>query len=188
MPPVSQVIDAFWHCLWPPPIISVNQCTSLRRSIPWNAPKSAFQAAVKHRTLHCASFHGPHKNVYSCRAQKFYDGYHTATAQNADNKDGEVLRTISKSAVYEELRKASTKGDFERVQRIVRTLVEERGELPNSRIYTALILANTSPYHGTAAGLAELLAEMVGEGIMPDSATYHAVLKVKSIEIIPQLP
>ncbi|MCJ1474506.1 hypothetical protein MMC13_003164 [Lambiella insularis] len=95
--------------------------------------------------------------------------------------DTEVLRKISKSAVYEELRKAITKSDYHRIQRIIRVLVKERGEAPNSRIYTALILANTSPGDGSAEGVDELLQEMVGENITPDSATYHAVLKVLAI-------
>ncbi|MCJ1393909.1 hypothetical protein MMC18_006785 [Xylographa bjoerkii] len=181
MPPVSQVIDALWHCLCPPSIISVTPRTSLGRSLARTAPKIVLPAAVRRRTLHGASFRRPYTNVPLLQGRLSRYGYQTAASRNDDNKDGEVLRTISKSAVYEELRKASAKGDFERVQRIVRTLVEERGESPNSRIYTALILANTSPYHGTAAGLVELLEEIAREGIVPDSATYHAVLKVLAI-------
>ncbi|MCJ1405866.1 hypothetical protein MMC11_009096 [Xylographa trunciseda] len=136
---------------------------------------------MRQRTLHCNSLHRPSSGVSLSQGRVSRYGYQTVALKNGDSKDGEVLRTISKSAVYEELRKASTKGDFERVQRIVQILVEERCEAPNSRIYTALILANTSPTRGTAAGLDELLEEMAREGIMPDSATYHAVLKVLAI-------
>ncbi|MCJ1288159.1 hypothetical protein MMC26_007514 [Xylographa opegraphella] len=136
---------------------------------------------VHRRTLYCADSYRLNNKISLCQGGVSRHGYQTATTVNGDNKDAEVLSTISKSAVYEELRKASTKGNFERVQQIVQILVEGRGEAPNSRIYTALILANTSPHHGTAAGLDGLLEEMVRDGIMPDSATYHAVLKVLAI-------
>ncbi|MCJ1418274.1 hypothetical protein MMC32_004621 [Xylographa parallela] len=181
MPPVSQVIDALWHCLCPPPSILVKLRTPLGRSIVRVAFRTALPISVPRRTLYCADFHRPHNKVSPRQGRDSRHGYQTAATKLGDNKDGEVLSTISKSAVYEELRKASTKGNFERVQRIVQILLEGRGEAPNSRIYTALILANTSPNHGTAAGLDELLEEMVGEGIMPDSATYHAVLKVLAV-------
>ena len=181
MPPVSQVIDALWHCLCPPPSILVKLRTPLGRSIVRVAFRTALPISVPRRTLYCADFHRPHNKVSPRQGRDSRHGYQTAATKLGDNKDGEVLSTISKSAVYEELRKASTKGNFERVQRIVQILLEGRGEAPNSRIYTALILANTSPNHGTAAGLDELLEEMVGEGIMPDSATYHAVLKVRNL-------
>ncbi|MCJ1319090.1 hypothetical protein MMC15_004423 [Xylographa vitiligo] len=172
MPPSSQVIDALWHCLCPSSTVSVKSWFQFGRPIARVGSKTALPISVHRRTLHCAALRQRGTSRH---------GYKTATTNDGDNKDGEVLSTISKSAVYEELRKASTKGNFERVQRIVQILVEVRGEAPNSRIYTALILANTSAHHGTAAGLDELLEEMVGEGFMPDSATYHAALKVLAV-------
>ncbi|MCJ1410577.1 hypothetical protein MMC19_004663 [Ptychographa xylographoides] len=93
----------------------------------------------------------------------------------------EFLRKTSKSAVFEELRKSSIKGDFDRVQFIVRTLIEDRGEIPNAKLYTALILANTSPTKGSAKAVEELLGDMVRDGITPDSATFHAVFKALAI-------
>ena len=175
MPPSSQVIDALWHCLCPSSTVSVKSWFQFGRPIARVGSKTALPISVHRRTLHCAALRQRGTSRH---------GYKTATTNDGDNKDGEVLSTISKSAVYEELRKASTKGNFERVQRIVQILVEVRGEAPNSRIYTALILANTSAHHGTAAGLDELLEEMVGEGFMPDSATYHAALKVRNLGIV----
>ena len=65
-----------------------------------------------------------------------------------------------------------------RVQEQVRHLVEERAELPNSRMYTALLLANTDPQYGSPVEAERLLHEMEDAEILPASIHYHAVLKV----------
>ena len=88
---------------------------------------------------------------------------------------------LNTEAAYEELRQASRQGDYGRVKEYMRVLIEERGEKPSVRLYHAMILANTHPQYGSPKEVASLLLEMVNQDLQPDSAIYHAALKVLSI-------
>jgi len=79
---------------------------------------------------------------------------------------------------YEELKHLSSNGQYVDTTAAVATLVRERGEKLNIRIYDALILANADAFHGSAAEVRGLLQEMIDEGVTPDAATYHKILKV----------
>ena len=92
--------------------------------------------------------------------------------------DGRNLQQLMQDGSYEELRRASTVGDYPRVREVLRTLVRMRGEKPNRRMYQSLLLANTNPHHGSPAEVSRIINEMAEEGIALDSAAYHAVLKV----------
>lgn len=80
--------------------------------------------------------------------------------------------------LFEELKRLSLKGSYVRVQKLVDKLVRERDQKPSIRMFDALILANVDPRHGSSAEVAYLLQEMTDEGIVPDAATYHSILKV----------
>ena len=113
------------------------------------------------------------------------DGQRIRGQRDGDQSYNKVLarplwRKLTKSDIYEELRRASVRGNYLKVREIVEVLVKERNEAPNARIYLALILANTDPQDGSPAEVERLLVEMIAENIVPDSAAYHAVLKVKS--------
>ena len=95
-----------------------------------------------------------------------------------DTPQGFVSPELVTPALYDELQHVSLKGDFIRTHVLVEALVKERGEEPNIQLYLALILANTSPQHGSPAEVGRLLDEMKNEGLGPDPAIYHAVLKV----------
>ena len=56
--------------------------------------------------------------------------------------------------------------------------MRERGQKPNLRLYDALLLANTDNQYGSAREVATILDEIAAEGLTPDSATYHAALRV----------
>ena len=69
--------------------------------------------------------------------------------------------------------------NYAHIRDVVRLLVEERGQKPNLRLYDALLLANTDNQYGSAAEVARILDEIAVEGLTPDSATYHAALRVR---------
>ena len=71
--------------------------------------------------------------------------------------------------------------NYARIRDVVRLLVEERGQKPNLRLYDALLLANTDNQYGSAAEVARILDEIAVEGLTPDSATYHAALRVRDL-------
>ena len=83
--------------------------------------------------------------------------------------------------LYDELHTSHSKGQYEFVQSIIRKLVEDHHQEPDLRLYEGLILSNADPQNGSAAAVEEILEDMGNEGIVPDSAIYHAILKVLSI-------
>lgn len=84
-------------------------------------------------------------------------------------------------ALYEELHTSNRKGKHDWVHSMIRRLVEQHHQEPNLRLYESLILSNTDPKSGSITAVEEILEEMGHEGIVPDSATYHAILKVLSV-------
>ncbi|KAL8829220.1 MAG: hypothetical protein Q9170_006264 [Blastenia crenularia] len=81
----------------------------------------------------------------------------------------------------EEMRRASTAGDYPRLREILKIMVQERGGNPSRKHYQALLLANTSAQQGSAAETVGILQDMEDAGITPDSASYHAVLRVLAV-------
>lgn len=80
--------------------------------------------------------------------------------------------------MYHELNRHTSKTDFLRVYELVGELVKQHGEAPNRSMFLALVLANTDAQHGSVTEVLRLLQEMAENGIQPDSAILHAVLKV----------
>lgn len=93
-------------------------------------------------------------------------------------RDQGYMRTLDIETVYHKLRQIALNGGHSQIQACVSILLTERGEKPNVRLYDALLLANVDHEYGSAHEVCKLLEEMATEGIAPDSATYHAALKV----------
>lgn len=81
--------------------------------------------------------------------------------------------------IYNHIRRQAAHGRVADVQRFVHELVQ-RGEKPNLRMYSALILTNIDREAGSAAEVKELFKEMASEGIVPDVLVYHDALKVRA--------
>lgn len=92
-----------------------------------------------------------------------------------------VIEGPTTQILYEQLRHASRKADYQQVQRLVKLLVEMHGAKPSQRMYHALVLANADPDCGSPREVSALLQEMVELDINPDAATLHAALKALSI-------
>ena len=93
-------------------------------------------------------------------------------------RDQACMRDLDITYSYQELRNLIAKGDYTHIRNCVKTLVKERSQKPNLRLYYALLLANTDTQHGSAGEVARILEEIASEGLVPDSATYHAALRV----------
>lgn len=194
MPPVCRDIDALCHCLRPhlsrvtPVTLSYRTSKSLsffsqgdivpvchapgkktlRKGFIRNTPRPTFSPSrfVRFRSIRRVET-GPKDLPRQPKLHEF-----------KDTQQGYVLPGLENSALYNELQHVALKGDFIRTHVLVETLVKERGEEPNINLYLALILANTSTQHGSPAEVKRLLDEMENEGLVPNSAIYHAVLKV----------
>ena len=93
----------------------------------------------------------------------------------------DAIPELSTEAAYGQLRLAAKQGDYVRAKDYITLLVGKRREKPTAHLYYAMILANTDPQYGSPNEVASLLQEMSKEGLRPDSAIYHAVIKVLSI-------
>ncbi|KAI4095790.1 MAG: hypothetical protein LQ339_007153 [Xanthoria mediterranea] len=83
--------------------------------------------------------------------------------------------------LYEELRRASSAGDYPCTREVLKILIGERGVKPDRRHYQALLLANANPQHGSPGEVMDLVEEMEDSAITLDSAAYHAILKVLAV-------
>lgn len=186
MPPVTQPIDALWHYLcpsfarWLP--VSTISVRSFNRLTSRHSPHGLHSATHKTNRGLQVPLNSPILNLQPQRrrANAQHNLLHTGRDANKSNDSikplGKPKKT--KSSRYEELRRASNKGEYLQVQDLVRGLIEEGAESPNTRLYTALLLANTSAEYGSLVKVQRLLQEMRDDGVHTDSAAYHAVLKV----------
>ena len=124
------------------------------------------------------------RNTATVASRKTCRGVHTISQhlkfqfQSAELRDQEQVRKLEIGIAYQNLRQIALGAKYRQTRECVRILVEERGEKPNLRLYDALLLANADHEHGSASEVARILEEIKIEGLTPDSATYHAILRV----------
>jgi len=104
-----------------------------------------------------------------------------AVSSALELRDQGFMRELDIQTVYQKLRQIALGGNHSQIQVCVNILLTERGEKPNVRLYDALLLANVDHEYGSASEVSNLLEEMANEGFTPNSATYHAVLKVADV-------
>ncbi|KAK4999403.1 hypothetical protein LTR66_001552 [Elasticomyces elasticus] len=109
--------------------------------------------------------------------------YASAKPRPPQARENLVFENESTPFLYEKLRVAASYGRIQEVERIVQHLVKERGEEPNLRLYSALILGNVHYEDGAAWRVANLLEEMKQEGLRVDGGICHNVLKVLSVHV-----
>ena len=182
MPLGTIVVEGLSHCLRPSTSSIQLQCRG-------------FHALLRHKLWppghfpHVAQFPihlDCHRSIVIVTSRKTWRGVHTVSqqtkfrAQSAELRDREQLRTVEIGIAYHSLRQIALGANYRQTQECVRILVEERGEKPNLRLYDALLLANADHEHGSASEVARILEEIKNEGLTPDSATYHAILRVNN--------
>ena len=172
--------DALWQCLCPTASIAQSgrlcacKASSLGRNIretkrtscrPFSRPS---RICVRQTPL-------PSNPFLGCQTKQWL---HRTSRNLSTNDEAASLSTQDIRGGYQDLKRFSERADYIRVQAQVEQLVRVNHETPNLRLYNALILANGNPQMGSAGEVARLLQEMEDGGIMPDSATYHAILRV----------
>ncbi|TKA83908.1 hypothetical protein B0A55_00190 [Friedmanniomyces simplex] len=83
--------------------------------------------------------------------------------------------------LYTRLRTLAFGGKTKECRELAEYIIKERREKPNTQLYNALILSNTSHDNGGAWRVSEYLDEMREAGLQPDTGTCHAVLKVLAV-------
>ena len=179
----SAKLDGLWYCLCPSfrPLLLVPSRHRVRSLNKVNKYSSYTQHAQNHIPPDTQSPH--HRPDRDSRSDSFTprtrlkdELYRPPQLPRAGAKP-----QLTTEAAYEQLRRAAKKGDYGRVKDCLALLVGKRGERPTVELYHAMILANADPQLGSPNEVASLLQEMIEAGLCPDSAIYHAVLKVLSI-------
>lgn len=163
MPPARKGIDGLWNCLRP--AFSFSSPPNTRR---------IFKSLRTSTTRGANPLQCPNQAKRRIFLQT--RSYHRMTVDTKERLSPSQLGNVD--TLYRELYRQGIRADFLKVYEIVGELVGRHGEAPNARLFLALILANTSSQHGSTTEVMRLLQEMADDGIEPDSATYHAVLKV----------
>ena len=163
------VHDSLWRCLCPNYTLRVAQKPFVGiRHTKFSKPRRQIRGN--------ASQASPHERQHSSsrlvkKKQPELDFFQYVTR----NVGGEEQ---CQESAFEELKIASEKVEYTRVQAIVKYLVGNLGVKPNESIYRALISVNVDCQYGSAAEVASLLEEMERANVRPDAETYHAALRV----------
>jgi len=104
------------------------------------------------------------------------DSHNQTTDEN--KQDLKQQHNLSIPLLYEQLDKAARQGNLKKVYGLINELICEKKENISARIYSALILVNTSPDHGSVSRVKRLLVEMERDGISLDGGICKRIIKV----------
>ena len=184
MPSARIIVDGLWRCLCP----SLNTVPKKGSNvISWPGAGSFIACPrFQQRQIHTQSFSTrPRLGSRSLRQLLALQAQRCAHRKpflvGQDVRDQARIRDFDITLAYQELRWATARNvDYAHVRDMVKILVKERGQKPNLRLYDALLLANTDSENGSAREVAQILDEIAVQGLIPDSATYHAALRVRN--------
>ena len=175
------IVDGLWQCLCP--LSSRPSLKGVDAISPTGARSLIRCRKVQHHQTKTQSFRTkpqirpqPLRQLTNLEAQQYTPWKPFAVGQHV--RDHARIRNLDIASAYQELRRLAVKGDYTHIRDIVKILVKERGQKPNLRLYDALLLANTDHQRGSAGEVARILNEIGMESLVPDSATYHAALRV----------
>ena len=164
MPPAHVGIDRLWSCLRS----ALGSATSPNSYRLISPPRTSLKICGS--SLPCLA--SAKKPIVLCTRS-----YYSVVRNSKELPKPHEATRVDK--LYHKLDRLKFKAeDFLWIYENVGELVGQHGEAPNRRMFLALILANTDAQHGSTTEVMRLLEEMTQSGIEPDSATYHAVLKV----------
>ena len=181
MPSGRTIVDGLWQFLFPSSSRSSQK--GVDAILPPGARSLIRCRKVQHHQTHTQSFRTrprigplPLRQLGNLKTQRSTHWTPFLVGQHV--RDQARIRNLDTAAAYQELRRSTLKVDYTHIRDVVKILVKERGQKPNLRLYDALLLANTNSQSGSAGEVARILDEIATEGLIPDSTTYHAALRV----------
>lgn len=179
----SQVTDGLWHCLCPSFVPSSTALIARNASRRIINPQRLF---LKNSVLSAAACQQPIRSISSSIASASSNelvpekrrGPITLPGGSRRSREPFNLEIATVGELHNELIRRADDGDYAAVRVLVKHLIQERGERPEPRHYLSLILGNTNTREGSPEEVERLLQEMEAHNIPPDSAVYHAALKV----------
>lgn len=182
MPPAKQAIEIFWYCLCP---LSHGYTLRIPRAAWRRGPtvlKRRLNLQCQNHTQNFALLHQVPLPWFPqtpsiCGRRSLHQG---PSFSPLEMRTQDCMRKDDIERVYQRLHQTALEGNFPQTQACVNIILKERGEKPNIRLYGALLLASADHEFGSASEATSVFEEMVNEGIIPDSAIYHAVLRVRA--------
>lgn len=175
------VADGLWHCLCPQFTTKRLDSTVVRKrrlydisrgtNVSKDTPTSR-RPAVRAEDL-CESSGAPRRR----------STYRTSNVDRSLSTQLSLVQNLPLPALYDQSATFAKAGHVRSVEQLVRHLVTDRRENPNTRLYSALILVNIDPEEGSAVRVKALLEELLKEGITIDSGICHDVLQVTAVHL-----
>ncbi|KAL9095220.1 MAG: hypothetical protein Q9165_002476 [Trypethelium subeluteriae] len=182
------IADGLWQCLCP----QYSQRTlSLRR-----APRIQPHTKQKRLLSNLQADYVPVRTPSNANSAPVHSDSTNPWEYRALNKEKAILRLrigpsiragkekaiqLSTTELYDELRRAAAKGEYDKTHELINLLVRVSHEQPNLRIFSAKILVNIHSELGSALAVAETLKELRSENLQPDAGLCHDILKVLAI-------
>ena len=182
------VNDALWRCICPAyrPVSLQSVLASPRtKCIPSNSLRnSGYRSSSATSIPHSSSsgdFFPPtlQPNAAQYSGQVPHRHARPAPLGHFKKKEETPLVLFSTAELYERLRAEAAKGNHEEVMNIVRILIKDRRERPNTRLYAGILHSFSSPMAGTAGKIRKVLEEMAEVGMDLDAGVCHCVLEVR---------
>lgn len=179
--------DALWQCLCPRyPYTFPSTATYARTGIPAQRRNTSFRPATRtsrqpRRFVSTAPVTDATRPIRSECADR--------RAPRRSNVDDSLEQQASRASststeeLYSQLAGYASRGQVQSVEQAVKYLVCDRHEAPNLRLYSALILSNVSPEHGSAIRVKALLTDLIASGLSIDAGICHEVIKVLSVHL-----
>lgn len=181
MPPRPIVNDALWRCLCPSYSLKTPTTKPTRRAIASIAcqppcpapPRSSCQRQL--RAYSAATNTSP--SFFSFGASKSQVSSEIRPRARSAKYSVVDLPTVE---LYEKLRRDGAAGRYDEVMSVIRILIKDRRERPNSAMYAAILHSFTSSTEGTAGKVRRVLEEMKADGVEIDSRCCHCTLEVRT--------
>jgi len=166
-------IDALWHCL----------CPSFNSSLLLKSPlRPRPNATTRLTPVKCARSAWTPAHAKARNQARIWHKQNTDAGTTHIWAKGKLnLKDESTPLLYELLRTSARNSKTQEVEVLVDRLVRVRHQPPDSRIYSALILANAHHSDGSVLRVNALLQEMERGDIHMDIGICHDVLRVLSV-------
>ncbi|KAF1949037.1 hypothetical protein CC80DRAFT_458231 [Byssothecium circinans] len=190
MPPRPIINDALWRCLCPRytqlPYTSHlpsagKGATPARNRIPRTA--SPRRPTHQLRAYNTSTQSPPGRDVFGTYGAGAMSPQKRADSASAHRslKENVPMHQLPTSALYDRLRIDGAAGKHEEVMNIIRILIKDRREVPNTAMYTAVLHSCANCQAVTAGAIRKILQEMQENGIELDGRGAECVLEALAV-------
>ncbi|KAL1648928.1 hypothetical protein SLS61_006660 [Didymella pomorum] len=179
MPPRPFVNDALWRCLcpgFPPNATAAHLARAAAPATQSFIPKRTSRPQPPCQTRTYSAAVAATQPTFSAQPHVIAPTYTPRFNTRPSPKDRTSLVHLPTHILYEDLRDAGAKGQFEEVMKIANVLIQDRGQRPDQAMYAAVLHSFADAQNGTAGKVRKVLEEM---GFWSDEAALKSEGKDK---------